>query len=151
MATNKGNYSPKEQQATIKKHFDNFRASMAANDWSKAFMIAFSLMESRIQTLYTAECDFRRLQGLEPAAKAGKGAWLNAQVEYLKEYHLLRPEEVEEIRQIAHRRNQLFHDYVWSADQVNESLCLHTIEVGRKVDNARKRQKTRHRKALGDF
>jgi hypothetical protein len=146
--TRKGNFTPKEQQVTIKKAFDDIHECMTAREWSKAFLLAFSFLEDRIGTMYRQEYDFRCGQGLEPAPNPAKFETFAKKVSFLEKVQLLRPEEAEEMRQVAMTRNNIVHDFLWSADAVDHDLCLRTLRAARKADNARGRQKTRHKKAV---
>jgi hypothetical protein len=146
--TKKDNFSPKEQQITIKKAFDDINDCMLAQEWMKAFFTAYGFLEDRVGTMYREECAFRRTQGLAPAPNPDKFEAFSKKVSFLEKHQLLRLEEAEEMRQVAIIRNNTYHDYLW-ADPVDQEQCQRILRVARQADNARGRQKNRHKKAAG--
>jgi hypothetical protein len=146
--TKKYELSPKEQHTRIKKVYGDFYACLTAQDWSTAFLIAYGLLETCINTMYRSEREFRYTQKLEPSANPDKHRPFRNQVNYLAIHQRLRPEEAEEIRQVSNTRNEIIHDFVWAAQEVRYDLCKHTLKLARKAQNARKRQKYWHKKVV---
>ncbi len=146
--TKKNELTPKEQQEVIRSAYGDFYARLQSNDWLGAFLIAFGLLENRINTMDRYERDFRFSQGLESSTNSLKHRPLNNRVNYLEFQKRLHPEEAEEIRQIGDVRNQIIHDLVWATKEIDDQLCLHVLDLERKAKNARNRQKYRHKKLL---
>lgn len=144
--TKKDGLSPQQQQATIKKVYGDFYTRIHTQDWLGAFLIAFGLVENRINTMDRAEREFRQTNGTEPATNLDKHRPFRNQVNYLERHDCFHPQEAEEIRQIGDVRNQVVHDLVWAAHEVNDKLCFHTLDLERKAKNARYRQKRRHKR-----
>ena len=146
--TKKNELTPKEQQEAIRNAYGDFYARLQSNDWLGAFLIAFGLLENRINTMDRYERDFRFSQGLESSTNSLKHRPLNNRVNYLEFQKRLHPEEAEEIRQIGDVRNQIIHDLVWATKEIDDQLCLHVLDLERKAKNARYRQKYWHKKIL---
>jgi hypothetical protein len=145
--TKKYEYSPKEQQARIRDTYAEFYACLEDGEWLKAYLIAYGLLESRITTMYGAERNFRRDNGVESGTNLEKHRPFQTQVNYLELHKRLRPDEAAEIRTCGLIRNRLLHDIVWAQGEITSELCMYTLSLEKKAKNARDRQKYWHEKA----
>jgi hypothetical protein len=145
--TKKHDYSPKEQQARIRDIYTEFYTCLDQEDWMRAYIIAYGLLESRIATMYIDERTFRLEHSLESGANLDKHRPFQSQVNYLELHQRLRPDEAEEIRACGLTRNRILHDIVWAKNEITSELCMHTLGLEKKAKNARDRQKYWHEKA----
>jgi hypothetical protein len=145
--TKKHELSPKEQQARIRDTYTEFYACLDEEDWMRAYIIAYGLLESRITTMYGDERKFRQNQGLEAGSNLEKHRPFQTQVNYLELHERLRPDEAEEIRACGQTRNGILHDLVWAQGEITAELCMHTLGLEKKAKNARDRQKYWHKKS----
>ena len=136
-----------EQGITYKKTYEEYYARLRANDWLAAFLIAFGLLENRIKTMYHDEREFRNESELGTNGNATIHRPFKNQVNYLELHGRLRVEEAEEVRLCGVTRNEIIHNLVWAAGEVDLELCKKTIILENKARNARKRQLYWHSKA----
>lgn len=143
----KSEYTPAQQQQVVREAFDRFYGYLRADDPVAAYLVIYSLLETRLTGMYEKERAFCVVQGIEKSANVDKYRPIRQKVAYLEQRGRLRAEEAEEIRACIDERNTNYHDLIWRMNELTMERCEQVRALERVAMNARKRQKYWHEKA----
>lgn len=124
-----------EKYVSFKKAFGTFNHYLTTENYIGAFVIAFSILEDRVNALYFS----RKKANGEPRPK-GFGTYYK-KLKYLLNQGDINNEIYNEFIECANDRNNKIHEAMRNLEEFKEEDCKRIIKCARKADKLRNEQR----------
>lgn len=135
----KAHLTPHEQRDSFARAFDIVQAYLAADNFIGAYIVAFSILEDRIATMYAA-CVQGKTEGAGQSRKQ-RHQPLSEKMRLLVKRGVITSAEQQAWTTLANERNQKLHEAMWNLDEFNAADVEIVIAAARRASNLRKVQK----------
>jgi hypothetical protein len=140
----KATLSPLEKKEHFAKAFETYKHCLEAQNHIGAYVIAFSILEDRINALYITR--YIIIYGVYPSEKIVHETGFSKKVRYLHKYGDIDKVEQDDWLLRAIERNTKLHAAMWNIDEFKPEDAASLVACARKADSLRAMQKRKYGK-----
>jgi hypothetical protein len=141
---NKATLSSLEQKEYFAKAFETYKRCLEAKNSIGAYVIAFSILEDRINALYITR--YNIIHGVYPSEQAVRETGFSKKVRYLHKHGDVDKVEHDDWLLRAIERNTKLHAAMWNIDEFKPNDAEALVVGARKADSLRAIQKRKYGK-----